>query len=277
MPDGHSLVVLTITYAQDPSTEGIWKRLGVLNLDTGSYEGFAEATHPFAADGFGVAVSRDGSRIAYQFRDFITVYDRATAAKKKFTLPDTRTVLAGKGAWTPDGRSLAVVHRDTDHYAQRRWQLLFLDPDTGLERDSGHRPALADMSVMRLTGWNGVTGNPVVVGYDGDWTADGELGYGNNFARSELIRRVGVYELEPGGTRTLLHPAAGITGIDVADVVLAEGVVRSGHPPARFTAVSWIALALALALAGALLLRRVRSIRLRDHVRDVPAARDVPA
>jgi hypothetical protein len=263
LPDGHGLVVLTITYADDPTREGIWKRLGVLDLDTGSYHGFAAGTYPIAADGFAVAVSVDGGQIAYQFRDFITVYDRSTAAKKTFTLPDTRTVLAGKGAWTPDGRSLAVLHRDTDDYPARRWELRFLDPSTGLERDPGHRPSLAGQSLMRLTGWNGVTGNPVVIGYDGDWTADGELGYGNNFALTDLTRRVGVYELQPGGARTLLRPAAGITGLDVADVVLAEGRTRVGHPPARPGAATWIAIGLAVALAASLIVRRVRSVRIR--------------
>ena len=271
MPDGRSLVVLTITYADDPTTEGIWKRLGVLNLDTSAYQEFAAGTWSIAPDGFAVAVSADGGRIAFQFRDFITVYDRTTAGKKTFTLPDTRTVLAGKGAWTPDGRSLTVVHRDTDDYAARRWQLRFLDPDTGLERDPGHRPSLADMSLIRLTGWNGLTGNPVVIGYDGDSTADGELGWGDNHVHPELVRRIGVYELDPSGVRILLRPAAGVVGLDVADVVLAEGLVRPGHPPARFTVVSWIALGVAVALAGALLLRRIRSVRRRDHGPDVSA------
>lgn len=47
------------------------------------------------------------------------------------TMPDRQTVLAGRGAWTPDGRSLAVARRDTGDETARWWELRIMDPDTG--------------------------------------------------------------------------------------------------------------------------------------------------
>ncbi len=135
LPDGTGVIVVSTTYADDPTREGIVKELGILDLPSGGYQGFASGTWPMTRNGLAVAVSPDGARIAYQFSDFITVYTRLSGAKAKFTLPDNHTALAGKGAWTPDSRSLTVIHRDRDDYSTRRWELVFLDPDTGAERD----------------------------------------------------------------------------------------------------------------------------------------------
>jgi hypothetical protein len=258
LPDGRGIVVLTFTYAKDPTIEGTTKRLGIMNVDTGAYKDFAASTWPIAPAGFAVAVSPDGQRIAYQYSDFITIYERGSGAKHKLTLPDTRTALAGKGAWTPDGRSIVVVHRDTDDYQAKRWYLRLLDPQTGVERDPTYRPALSGMTFLRLIGWSAVTGRPIVVGYVADYAIDPDIAYGTALAQPELVKAVGVYEVDATGFRTLLTPAAGVTGLDVADVVIADGLGRPGHPPSTVTPVGWAAIGLAGALIAVLAAYRLR-------------------
>ncbi len=165
LPDGAGLIVLSVTYAKDPTTEGTAKHLGVLALDTRAYDEFAAATWPVGGAGFAVAVSPDGTRIAYQYSDFITVYDRTTRAKTTFTLPSRYDDLAGKAAWSTDGRSLALIEAQMqDPAAGRRWQVLLVDPATGVERYPPQRWELSGITLIRLTGWH--AGHPVVIGYD---------------------------------------------------------------------------------------------------------------
>jgi hypothetical protein len=281
LPDGTGMVVVSTTYAKDPTREGMVNELGTLDLTTGAYQSFAAGTWPMTPGGFAVAVSPDGARIAYQFADFITVYSRATGAKSSFTLPDQRTALAGKGAWTPDGRSLTVVHRDTDNYQARRWQLLLLDPLTGAERDPTYRPSLAQMSVIRLVGWDSLTGRPVVVGFDGVATPDG-FTYGSPVLDLNQIRRIGFYELgvgqgqlaDAGGFRTLLV-AEGITNLDVADSVVASGLTRPGYPPRAlsptgFGAIVVAGLVLLVSLVTLTVRWRWRHLALRAAAADRP-------
>jgi hypothetical protein len=265
LPNGNGLIVTTISYAQDPQTEGITKRLSELDFATGSGKQFAEATWPIAPDGFAVAVSQDGSRIAYQYSDFVTIYDRARASKQVFTLPD-RAFLAGKGAWTPDGRTIAVIQRDVTLFEARRWQMLLLDPATGQERDPTNRPAMSGVSLIRLLGWDSRTGKPVVAGYQADTTPDGgEFALGENTVTPDQVRRVGVYELAPTGVRTLLQPVDGISGIDVADIVTASGLTRPGKLPP--TTPSWVPAAVTLAaiVLGVLILLLLFRFRSRSR------------
>jgi hypothetical protein len=233
-PDGRYLVVLTVVPAADPTTEGITKRLALLDLDHGTTDEFAETTWPFALTGFAVAVSPDGRRIAYQYDRFVAVFDRTSRAKSNFQLPEAgRSVLAGKGAWTPDGRSLAILHRDIERWEQSRWELRLVDPATGAERDPAQRPAMAGIGLLRVLGWNSRTGNPIVAGYHGPGTADGGmLSRGVDETLSIKVEAIGVYELPlVGGPVTLVQPVEGIAAIDVADRVIAGGQTRPGEPP----------------------------------------------
>jgi hypothetical protein len=269
LADGSGLIVLSTTYADDPTKEGIAKGLGILDI-SGGYEGFATGTWPIAPHGFTVAVSPDSTRVAYQYSDFITVYVRVSGAKSRITLPDQQTVLAGRGAWTPDGRSLTVVHRDTGDYQARRWELRVLDPATGVERDSSYRPSLAPASVIRLLGWDSRTGHPVVVGFDADQTVE-DFGYGGNPLDEAKIQRIGVYELDNGGFRTLLAPTEGITNLDVADSIVAAGLTRPGHPPRTLSPIGLTAVVLAALVLAALAVRRWwRQRAVRSTLRERP-------
>ncbi|MEV6852060.1 hypothetical protein [Actinoplanes sp. NPDC051411] len=61
-------------------------------------------------------------------------------------------VLAGKGAWTPDGRGLAVVPTPPDH----DWPMRYLDPATGAARSGPVLPRITTTTTEQratLLGW----------------------------------------------------------------------------------------------------------------------------
>jgi len=265
LSDSSGLVVLSTTYAKDPTTEGRAEQLDVMFLPDGGSWQLAAATWPIGPAGFTVAVNPGSTRYAYQYANFITVSEPSSGAKVVLTMPDGRTALAGKGAWTPDGRSLAVIHRDLTDPSQRRWEIRLLDPATGTERDPSARYSMTGMSLIRLLGWDARTGNPIVVGYEAAGAVDDELGYGGPVLLVDTVNRVGVYELSRSGApRTLVQPAAGVTGIDVADFVVTAAETRPGHPPAWLSPVGIAALGLAVLLIvgmAAWWLRRRRRLR----------------
>ena len=124
---------------------------------------------------------------------------------------------------------------------------------------------MSGVGVMRLLGWNGRTGDPVVIAYHGPGTADGSmLAAGVNELLPVDVESVGLYELGPTGARTLVRPVDGIAAIDVADSVLAGGLTRPGDPP--WAPSPWLVVAVVLgaigvlALAGLFVARRRRRI-----------------
>ena len=228
----------------------------MLDLTTGVLDTFADGTYPIAVAGFAVAVSPDGGRIAYQYDYFVTVFDRAT--RSKTSSPWSPQCLAGKAAWTPDGQSLAMMYRDTAAWDSDRWELRLVDPVTGHERDALDRPGMAGLSLMRLLGWYGPTGRPVVIGYHGDGPATGSLlGQGVDEVLSINLDSVGVYELAGTDPRTLVQRVPGITAIDVADSVLAGGRTRPGNPPRVDSPWPWLMVAVMVGATGALAVRFV--------------------
>lgn len=224
LPDGTGLVVLSTTEADDPTTQGIVKELAILDLATGALDEFAEATWPIATPGFAVAVSPDGARIAYQFSDFVTVYDRPTRAKTRFDVDSLREVLAGRSAWAPDG-SLVLLRQTWDGIGYR-WRLRWVDPTTGAPRGTTLVPDGWDL--VRLIGWSGQ--DPVVVGYQG--AGGGVMCCGSNTVLwSGFDGTVGVYLLADGSTRELVQPNGRINFIDVMEEALADPQTRPGDPP----------------------------------------------
>ena len=165
LPDGSGLVVVATIDPDDPTTQGTTKRLSTLDLATGAPDQFADATWPIATPGFAVAVSPDGSRIAYQFSDFVTVYDRRTREKTRFSPDSPYFALAGRSAWGPDG-SLTLLQKTWNSY-EPSWNLVLVDLITGTPRET--IPVGMDQMAIRLIGWS--HGHPVVVGYDGPYSA----------------------------------------------------------------------------------------------------------
>ncbi len=271
LPDASSLVVLETTYADDPTTQGIRRRLSIMDLDSGALEPFAEATWPIATPGFAVAVSPDGSRIAYQFSDFVTILDRATGAKTRWDLESHDLVLAGRAAWAPDG-SLTLLHRVTASNG-RAWEFRMVDPATGSER--AVRPAMRDQTVVRLIGWSG--DDPVVVGYNGTYSA--MAGVPGDVISPGFDGTVGVYLLSDHGPRTLLHPVDEISFIDVAEALLADPQTRPGDPPWRLglpVPPEWLTTIVAVLLVGAwVLASRAQQLRGRRRGLDTPTGRTV--
>jgi hypothetical protein len=244
LPDGSGLVVLATAYADDPTTQGTSKRLSILDVDTGTLDQFAEATWPIATPGFAVAVSPDGNRIAYQFSDFITVYERDTGTKTRLDLPSYRLVLAGRSAWAPDGSLTLLEQLILPGSNGRQWRLLLVDPATGVQR--GALRGMADQVTIRLIGWS--DGNPVVVGYDGPYSA--MSGVPGDVIWGGFGGTVGVYQLTQQGPRTLVAPVEGISHIDVAETLLTDPHTRPGDPPWTFP-LWWLGVAAAVVVVVA--------------------------
>jgi len=246
LPDGGSLVVLATTYADDPTTQGVTKQLSTLDLQTGALDQFAEATWPIATPGFAVAVSPDGSRIAYQFSDFVTVYDRRTRDKTRLEPESAAFALAGRAAWAPDG-SLALLQktwRSSGNSSELHLELGLVDPTTGAVRATV--PVAGNHSVIRLIGWSG--GDPVVVGYEGPYSA---LDAAGQVVISGFDGTVGVYVISGAETRALVQPVEGISFIDVTEELLADPRSRSGDPPWTLPLPDlWIPLSGLLVVAG---------------------------
>jgi hypothetical protein len=96
-------------------------------------------------DGFSVASASDGWRFAYQIQGTVTVATLdGSAARTSFSVSGDQA-LGGKGAWTPDGRSLTVVERQGSD-----WTLRYIDPVTGAATGGPATPVVTGMTGIRL-------------------------------------------------------------------------------------------------------------------------------
>ncbi|MFI7608988.1 TolB family protein [Micromonospora sp. NPDC049366] len=180
--------------------------------------------------GWPVAFAPDGSRLAYQVGRSVTVAAADGGASTSFPLPD-ESWLAGKGAWTADGRLTVATRRA----GTTTWSLRRVDPGTGRETGGPTLPAVAGVTAIQLLGW-APGGSAVVVAYrpeplaptrfDEPLDLDQRVAYGN-------VRAVRVLALDPGGAepRTLMTAPEQVLAVDVADQVIASGRTRDAHPP----------------------------------------------
>ncbi len=258
-PDGRQLVA-----AQD--RRGDHDGVGLVDVASGRFTELVPVTGGSLrrpVPGYSAAYSRDGHHLAIQVDERITLIDDGVPTGS-FAVP-AGSRLAGKGAWSPDGRALALV-------ADQRFSstVSFVDATSGKPTGAA-LPAQEGVTTQRLLGWR-PDGAAVVAAYlpepDVPATFDvrDEDDHPTNFA---AVRRVELRALTPAGAaRTLLSPPDQVLAIDVADDALASGAVRPGGPAPVWPAAPSIAAAavalLLLPLVGlvglvVLLMRRRRA------------------
>ena len=224
-PDGRALVVRN-NVRVDPEGSTYRDVLTLVRLDDGRrttlVEGGEERSGP-------VAFAPDGARVAIQTGRRVTVTDLEGRQVASFAL-EPETELAGKGAWSPDGRTLTVTRRDGD-----RWSLRRLDPGTGRDLGPLELPAVTDVTAIRLLGW-ATDGSARVVAYrpapdapaafDVPLAMDQRLAHGNVGTVEVLALHGGAREPVP-----LLTAPHDVVAIDVADSVIRSGQTRTASPP----------------------------------------------
>jgi hypothetical protein len=268
-PDGGTLAVIRETgRLLDPETATV----GLLDLASGDFRPLLDVTAQLGdhvGEYLGTAAHRaaftpDGARLAVQFGDKITVFTRDAATWSSFVLSHD-SQLAGKGAFTPDGRWIAVVTRAaccTDQPEQggfpSRWRIRLLDPATGAERAGWSLPEVSGVTALRLIGWL-PSGEAVVAafyphpGLSAKWdpgTADPNRDLWAFPNYYESVSHVEVRALATGGgSRELLSLPDTVYGVDIADDVLARGAVRPGaDAPIRPVRTGWLVVTIAVVL-----------------------------
>jgi hypothetical protein len=210
--------------------------LSILDLHNGQWRRLGAGR---TVDGFSVAFAPDGRRFAYQIGETVTVatLDSSTAGAS-FTVSADQA-LGGKGAWTPDGRSLTLVERQGSG-----WALRYVDAVTGAATGGPPTPTVNGMTAIRLLAWR-EDGSALVAAFeprpgsparfDQPLSLDQRIHYGQ-------VRRVDLLALAPGGAApaTVLSSEDGVRAIDVADDIAVTGRTRKGDPPVGFGPRFWL-------------------------------------
>jgi hypothetical protein len=266
-----------------PSDSG---ELDVVDTLTGATTHITPVDVWLPIDGWIAAFASDG-RLAYQSGDQITVVNRAGAVLARIAVPDG-TRIAGKGAWTPDGRGIAVVAQGPCGCGKAydsRWTLTTLDTSTGAAAGPAYH--LDGVVAVRMLGWS-PSDRPVVVAYDP--VAPKNLDPGatpvsfrgpnrlSGLEDLDDVKAARVLALRLDGGSQLLSDAFGAESVDVADDVIAGGVSRAGDPPllteSHLIEAVLAMLVLLVLLIGALVIRAVgrRQHRWREALRPATAA-----
>lgn len=211
-PDGRRLVVGGV-------------RLSLLDIATGSGADLGPA------DGWtSAAWSPDGSRLAYESDHRIVLAD-ATGRTLSSFVPPAGSRLAGKGAWTPDGRELALttepVVDDGRPSTTAAWRPRWVDAGSGRAVDGPGLPAVAGVATGNLLGWTGGGDALVFV--------------------TEPAR---VLRLTPGAAAPVeaMKLPADLAWLDLADDAIVSGSFRHGSPPYALGPRAWLVIAALLAL-----------------------------
>ncbi|MFG2013191.1 TolB family protein [Micromonospora sp. NPDC048868] len=224
-PDGRALVVRD-TVPANPEGSAYRQVLSIVWLDG---DRRTRLVDDHEGNGSPVAFAPDGARLAFQTGRTVTVTDLDGRRRSSFTLASD-TELAGKGAWSTDGRTLTVTRRDGDSWSLRR-----IDPTAGRDLGAIGTPAVSGVTAIRLLGW-AVDGTAWVVAYqpaphapaafDRPLEMEQRLAYGN-------VGTVRVLALARGADApaTLLTAPRDVVAIDVSDDVIRSGRTREASPP----------------------------------------------
>ncbi|MFE0590070.1 hypothetical protein [Micromonospora echinospora] len=240
-PQGDRLAVLGTTRANVVQPDGAEEYrvtravLGLVNLTSGSLSTIADVEPGSVVDGFTVAFAPDGRRLAYQSGSTIVVADGEGTEHSRFTVP-AETRLAGKGAWTPDGRGLSLVTQRrccADEAYPSRWRLHVVDPATGADLPAPAIPEQTSLTALRLMGWS-PQGEAVVARYHPE-PEEKVVGFEAGIDLTDPVRvsRVDVAALRPGAKPHVLiaTPVDDVQALDVAGNLIASGTIRRGQPP----------------------------------------------
>ncbi|MEO3779511.1 hypothetical protein ABGB16_22255 [Micromonospora sp. B11E3] len=268
-PDGRALVVRD-TVPTSPERSDYREVLSIVWLDGNRPTRLADGHERGASP---VAFAPDGARLAFQTGRTVTVTDLDGRRLSAFSLaPDTE--LAGKGAWSSDGRTLTVARRDGGSWSLRR-----IDPATGRDLGATDTPAVSGVTAIRLLGW-AADGSARVVAYQpvphAPAAFDAPLDMDQRLA-SLNVGTVRVLALHRGADSptTLLTAPEDVVGIDVCDDLVRSGRTRHASPPGggvgpRFW--YWVALITVL-VAGIAAYRNRGGLALWLHNRRVRRAR----
>ncbi|MEE6308796.1 hypothetical protein V1634_27480 [Plantactinospora veratri] len=192
-------------------------------------------------------------------REWLTVLDPISAAVRWRVELGERQRLAGRAAWTPDGRRIALLTHDgcttrcadTAETLRRSWRIEFLDATTG--RPVGD-PVPVTGSATELVSWRGA--DPVVERQSPE--ADHEK------------RQTALAAVTAGGPeQVLLTAPAGVSDLEVPGDLLVRAAFRGSDPrPSPFAAPPWLVTALAVGLLPTVLVllrwRRRRRAAMRS-------------
>ncbi|GIE36001.1 hypothetical protein Ait01nite_090460 [Actinoplanes italicus] len=253
-PDGRTVALLVSRLLDHGDPDDI-TRLLIADATTGATSEIATLSTVASLSGWTVAFSPDGTRLAYQNRDRISI--RTLAGGATVDVPATGRV-AGKGAWTRDGRGLLVVSGvkcDCPGWPVR-WTVTPISAADGAV--TGPSYGRDGIYALRVLGW-WPSGEPVAVEYTPTGHAESTLFTSLN-EQYELTSQDGIEAARlialASGQRLLAGDESGMAGdvesIDVADDVLAAGKTRPGDPP--LLDIDTLAVVLATAVVVPLLL-----------------------
>lgn len=209
---------------------------------------------------FAMAFSPDGARIAYQLGEQVTILDNDLNTLAQFKLPH-EVVLAGKGAWTPDGAAIVTVEG-----SGTQWRLLARNVADGTPTGQAGWELSEPLLGLRLLGWN-PSREPVIAAFTD--THPRHWIQPTASPQPAIPAFVRVLALTPDGPRALITPEGEIFSIDVADHAIASGLTRPGALSHRdWRAFLWdlgfkIAVLIVLAVLGRRIWVRVQEYRRR--------------
>ncbi|MER7474363.1 hypothetical protein [Micromonospora sp. NPDC000018] len=191
------------------------------------------------------AISPNDGQLAVQVRDEVWLARTADAGADRVAepyrkLPLSGGRLAGSGAWSSDGRSVAILERSTcaacplPNY-QRTWRLVTRDVTTGQPVPAAAFPELRSATFVQVLGWRSADVAVALVGVPGPGAVDLPDNHDNaqgpyhdpdtEAVRLVLLRR-GAAEPE-----LLFQTPAGISELAVAADLAVAGAVRESGPP----------------------------------------------